>query len=65
MLAHEDAARLVVHDALVELAARAVRLRVVDPGVGVRVLAVAGQEEAVQHALAALAGEDLADVQRG
>ena len=58
----EDAARPAVQDALVELAARAVRLRVVDHRVVVEVLRPAADEEAVQLALRALAVEQHADL---
>ena len=58
----EDAARLAVEDALVELAARAVRLRVVDRRVGVGHPAPVHHEEAVEHALPALALEAHVDV---
>ena len=51
-LAVEDPARLSVQDALVELAARAVRLGVVDHGVVVEVLRAGPEEEAVQRASA-------------
>ena len=56
-LAVEDAARRAVHDALVELAARAVRRGVIDHGVVVEVLRAGPDEEAVQRALGALGVE--------
>ena len=61
-LAVEHRARLAAENALVDLVARAVRLRVIDGGVIVDQAIAIGQIQAVQRALGALAVENRRDV---